>query len=173
MQRLSSLTYHFIPAQLNYIQEHLFWKAGKYTPHFRNPSTKHLGENKPLKELSYLENPFISRNSFCRREMSPPECTCVCTCTPCVHMHTRVWLPTHFAYTCTRVYTHTLCTHSHVCDYMHSPCTLAYMCMGILYPWYTCTEISGCMHTPCAHAHTCAQLLGAMTWGEQPGLRAL
>ena len=92
--------------------------------------------------------------------MSPPECTCVCICTPCVHMHTRVWLPTHFAYTCTCVYTHTLCTHSHtcvatytpcvhlhtcehthpgytfthMCDYMHSLCTLAYMYMGICIP---------------------------------------
>lgn len=101
--------------------------------------------------------------------MSPPECTCVCTCTPCVHMHTRVWLPTHFAYTCTRVYTHTLCAHSHVCDYMHSPCTLAYMYMGICIPLvYMHRNKWVYAHSLCTCTHLCTTAgghdLGRAAW---------
>ena len=71
--------------------------------------------------------------------MSPPVSTCVCTCTTRVHMHTRVWLPTYLAYTCTRVYTHPVYTFTHMRGYIHTLCTFAHVCT----------------HPPCVHIHTC------------------
>lgn len=74
----------------------------------------------------------------------------MCACTPRVHRHTCVWLSIHFAYMCTRVYTHPLCTHPHMCVAItHTLCTQAHVWLP-----HTLHTLGTRVHTPLVYTST-------------------